>query len=492
MAERRNPLNQRFKRELRDNPGTYLVIFLLMLLSISFVSGFLVADNSMIIAYHEGFEKYNVEHGNFRVRRELNKAQYKNITSAGVHIWPNYFVEETLDAGSVLRIFQNREDVNLACLMEGRLPQETDEIAVDRMFADNNHLSVGDRIAGSGHEWTVTGLVALPDYSCLFQNNNDSMFDAIRFGVAVVSSEGFQEVKRDGLQYSYSWKYDHEPAGKNEEHELSEGFLSELRKIVLLEDYVPRYQNQAITFTGEDMGSDKSMIEVLLYIIIVIIAFVFGVTINDTIRKESTVIGTLLASGYTRMELVRHYMVMPLTVTLISALIGNILGYTVMKYFAADMYYGSYSLPTYETVWNAEAFLKTTVIPITIMIIVTGSILMRQLRLSPLKFLRRDISRRKRKKAVPLSHALPIMTRYRLRVILQNFGSYIVLFFGILFANLLLMFGMQLPKLMDNFESTITGSMITDYQYILKIPMSLNDDSASKLERMTHYMEHLS
>lgn len=55
-------------------------------------------------------------------------------------------------------------------------------------------------------------------------------------------------------------------------------------------------------------------------------------------------------------------MTMPTVVTLISALIGNILGYTSLKEVCAGMYYGSYSLPTYVTVWNAEAFVETTVV----------------------------------------------------------------------------------------------------------------------------------
>lgn len=33
------------------------------------VSGFLVADVSMLQAYNEVFEKYNIEDGNFRVKR---------------------------------------------------------------------------------------------------------------------------------------------------------------------------------------------------------------------------------------------------------------------------------------------------------------------------------------------------------------------------------------------------------------------------------------
>lgn len=47
------------------------------------------------------------------------------------------------------------------------------------------------------------------------------------------------------------------------------------------------------------MGGDKAMVIMLLYIVIVIMAFVFGITISNTIRKEAGVIGTLRASGYT-------------------------------------------------------------------------------------------------------------------------------------------------------------------------------------------------
>ena len=79
------------------------------------------------------------------------------------------------------------------------------------------------------------------------------------------------------------------------------------------------------------MGSDRAMVAILLYMVIAILAFVFAITTANTIEKEANVIGTLRASGYTRGELVRHYMAMPCIITVISALNGNVLGYTVMK-----------------------------------------------------------------------------------------------------------------------------------------------------------------
>mgnify|MGYP000984137919 CR=1 FL=1 len=468
----KNPLRKRLPRELKGELGKYLVVFILMVASIGFVSGFLVADNSMLIAYNEGFEKYNIEDGNFRTAEQVHKTQREEIEALGVKLYDNYYVEEPLDNGSTMRFFKNRQQVDKVCLMKGELPAGTGEIAIDRMYADNNNLSVGDTLRSGKRTWKITGLVALSDYSCLFQNNNDSMFDAVKFGVSVVTEEEFDSLDQEKLQYNYSWIYDEKPKTEKEEKEVSEDLMEDMGKIVTLEAFVPRYLNQAITFTGDDMGGDKAMMIMLLYIIMVIMAFVFGITISNTIRKEAGVIGTLRASGYTRQELILHYMILPVLVTFVGALIGNILGYTVLKDVCADMYYGSYSLPTYVTVWNGEAFGLTTLVPVVIMLVVNYGVLRHKLKLSPLKFLRRDLSGRKQKRAIYLSPKMKIFSRFRLRVIFQNMSNYMVLFIGILFANLLLMFGLLLPSALSHYQVEIQNNMLAKYQYMLQVPVS--------------------
>lgn len=468
----KNPLRKRLPRELKGELGKYLVVFILMVASIGFVSGFLVADNSMLIAYNEGFGKYNIEDGNFRTAEQIHKTQREEIEALGVKLYDNYYVEEPLDNGSTMRFFKNRQQVDKVCLIKGELPAGTGEIAIDRMYADNNNLSVGDTLRSGKRTWKITGLVALSDYSCLFQNNNDSMFDAVKFGVSVVTEEEFDSLDQEKLQYNYSWIYDEKPKTEKEEKEVSEDLMEDMGKIVTLEAFVPRYLNQAITFTGDDMGGDKAMMIMLLYIIMVIMAFVFGITISNTIRKEAGVIGTLRASGYTRQELILHYMTLPVLVTFVGALIGNILGYTVLKDVCADMYYGSYSLPTYVTVWNGEAFGITTLVPVVIMLVVNYGVLRHKLKLSPLKFLRRDLSGRKQKRAIYLSPKMKIFSRFRLRVIFQNMSNYMVLFIGILFANLLLMFGLLLPSALSHYQVEIQNNMLAKYQYMLQVPVS--------------------
>ena len=469
----KNPLRKRLPRELKSELGKYLVVFLLMIATIGFVSGFLVADGSMLIAYNESFDKYNVEDGNFSTGEKVYRGQKEAIEELGVKVYENYYIEDALTNGSTMRFFKNRTEVDKVCLMEGEIPAGTGEMAVDRMYADNNNLKVGDTLSDGKKEWEITGLVALSDYSALFQNNNDTMFDSVKFGVCIVTEEEFSTLDQGKLQYNYAWTYNEPPKDEKEEKDVSEDLMKDIGKVVTLESFVPRYQNQAIRFTGEDMGSDKAMMVVLLYIVIVIMAFVFGLTTSNTITKEAAVIGTLRASGYTKGELIRHYMTLPILVTLAGALVGNILGYTVFKGVCADMYYGSYSLPTYETVWNAEAFLLTTVVPVVIMLVVNFGILHHKLRLSPLKFLRRDLSGRKRRKAVYLSPKLKIFTRFRLRIIFQNFSNYIILFIGVVFANLLLFFGLLLPSVLDHYQLEIQDNMIANYQYMLSVPVSV-------------------
>lgn len=477
-GKRANPLNHRFLRELKGDFGKYLVIFLLMVMSIAEVSGFLVADESMIKAYNDSFEKYNIEDGHFETEKELSTKQTARIEENGITLYPDEFVEAAVNDGDTLRIFRIRKEVDKVDLMQGELPDEAGEIAVDRMYAKNNGIQIGDQLLrDSGkRSWTVTGYVALSDYSALFENNNDSMFDAVGFGVAVVSDEEFSTFSSGGIHHNYAWLYNTKPADTAGEKDIAEDLMKKINAVTPLVTFIPRYANQAINFTGDDMGGDRSMMMVLLYMVIAILGFVFAVTISNTIRKESSVIGTLRASGYTRSELVRHYMVMPLIVTLISAVVGNVLGYTVMKNVNANLYYKSYSLPAYKTVWSLDALVETTLIPIALMVVITFLMLNRALKVPPLNFLRGELSRKGRTRAVHLPHSLAVFTRYRIRVLFQNLPNYGILFLGILFADVLLMFGLALPLTLTHYQESLSDNLISKYQYILTVPSSMERD----------------
>ena len=718
----RNPLRKRYLRELKGDFGKYLVIFLFMVLLISLVSGFLIADNNFKISYDEGFKKYNIEDGHLTFQEKPEDRILSRLESESeLTFYDLSYFEEELPSGANIRVYRLRDQVNLECVMSGRLPERAGEIGLDRMFAQNSDIQVGDTILLHGQELTVCGFVALPDYSCLFEKNSDMMFDSINFGVGVMTPEGFDAVGSRHYFWNYAWKYQEPTTGEKDENKRSEKLLDDLEDVLLdiavdqvqaqvdelydraevledrledqfteasdaieekltdaseaaaekaidsldseemmdillkeagmtvsdllfkivlasdlsgedmltlmlatsqlspkemlgamlymsglsedemlealmaaaglqkeqaaellmeeaakkqgttvmglvaaelgtteellqditdsledledemddvqastdritiskddlkdeempetemdfsmdtlktlvrkirtaglydtsdilktideleklteteiedpdlpeVEDYVPRYLNNAINFTGEDMGSDAAMFNLFNYIVIVILAFVFGVTTSNTIAQEAGVIGTLRASGYSRREMVLHYLTLPVLVTLIAAVIGNILGYTVFKDMFVEVYYGSYSLATYENLWNMNAFVNTTIIPIVIMVVINLLILMRKMELTPLQFLRRDLSRSHRKRALSLSDKIPFMHRFRIRILIQNIPAYATLAVGIFLGAVIVVFGTMFGPLLEDYAALVKESQLSNYQYIL-------------------------
>lgn len=485
----KNPLIKRLPREFAGEIAKYIVIFIFMTAVIGLISGFLIADGSMLDTYNKSFDKYNIENGNFELYSKADDKLIDRLEEENVTIYENFYKEETVkvhnneklseDDQSVIRFYINRKDIDKVDVMEGRLAEDINEIAIDRMYAVNNNIKVGDTINVGGRILKVTGYVALSDYSCLFSDNSDTMFDSVKFGVGVVSESCFEAYDDTHIHYVYSWKYDNEPADDTEEKEMADDFMKVISNNAILTNYIPGYLNQAIHFTGDDIGSDRAMMIVLLYVVIVIMAFVFAVTTNNTIFKEANVIGTLRASGYTRGELLAHYILLPIIVTIIGALVGNILGYTVFKNIFVNAYYESYSLTTYTTLWNAKAFLLTTIVPFVIMVVINVLIIGYRLRLSPLKFLRKDLAVRKKKKALRLP-GFKFFNRFRLRIIIQNMPNYITLFIGILFANILLIFGLMMSPLLAHYQNEIQDKLIAQHQYVLKVPVEVDNDEAEK------------
>lgn len=73
----------------------------------------------------------------------------------------------------------------------------------------------------------------------------DMMFDAVKFGVAIVTDEAFDNLEETHLKYRYSWTYDDPPQGEKAEKERSDDFLEILADYTSVTGYIPRYANQA-------------------------------------------------------------------------------------------------------------------------------------------------------------------------------------------------------------------------------------------------------
>lgn len=471
----KKPLNKRFPRELKKNKGRYLAIFLLMTLTIIFGSGFLVASDSAKYTMEQDWKDNHVEDGQFTSFYELDEANLKTVTEQGAIVEKEFFKDFTINTnkGLNLRVYTNRSYINAVSVHEGKLPSNSDEIAIDRLFAKNTNILVGNSLELDGIKFKVVGTISMPDYSSLFKSNNTMVMDALHFGIAVVNADAFKSFANKNLIYRYSYYFNERDLGQNEIGNRNNEIRKKLAATKMLSSFVPAEDNQARTFCSNDFGGDIPMMKTLIFILITIMAFVFGIISNATIDEEAPIIGTLRANGYTKGEILKHYIALPVIVTIASAIVGNIIGYTLMVKPFAKIYYNSYCLAPLDIRWNLDAFILTTAIPIIIMLTTNYLMLRSKLSISPLRFLRKDLKKGTNKKPVKLPN-WKFIHRFQTRIILQNKAIFLMLFIGIFFASLLLVFGLGLLPIVENYVDTVDKTMMSEYQYILKSPVEVD------------------
>lgn len=492
-----SPLRKRFPRELKNNLGKYLGIFLLMSVTIALTSGFLLAAHSIGVIIDDMPENYSIEDARFTTAFEATDEQLNAADDAareagtgGADIFRNWSFDADFNHAQgddgrdrTLRVYQHRTQVDLAAYAEGRVPEAADEVAIDRVFATNNDISVGEEVELLGQRFTVCGIMTTSDNQALFKDNSDFTVNTLTFGVAEVSESGFAALEATGHQpaYTYSMRFVDRDLTVAERTDAEKDMVRALSTAgATVDDLTDSSANQGIGYAADDVSGDSIMWSVLLYMIIVIMAFVFVVLTSGTIEEESAIIGTLLASGYRRRELVTHYLALPAAVGIAAAMVGNVAGYTLMSEPMRNLYYGSYSLPPYYATWSWGVFAQTTVLPVATLVGITLLGLLRKMGHTPLEFLRHETSKGGVKRGFALPDRLSFIARFRMRVFLRNLGNFATLFVGIGFASMLLLFSLAILPTMTHYAENLHNNVVAEHMYTLKAPLEVDNAQAEK------------
>ena len=484
------PLASRLPRELKHNIGKYLGIFLLMCGAIALTSGFLLAAHSIGSLIDNMRDEYMIEDGRVVTAFEATDAQLEAAEDAaesvgGAVFYKNFSIDADIKkpAGDdstkrTLRTYEHRTEVDIASYCEGTEPQEDDEVAVDRVFAKNNELAVGDTVELSGRAYTICGIMTQPDSQALFPNNSDFTINTITYGVAEVTDAGFTALEDAGgaPTYTYSFVFNDRDLSVADRTDAEKNMVKALTDAdARVDDLIDADSNQGIGYARDDVDGDSAMWTTLLDIIIVIMAFVFVVLTNATIEEESAIIGTLLASGYRKREIILHYLALPAIVGILAAGLGCALGVAFFTEPMRNLYYGSYSLPPFHVYWSWEIFVKCAVVPAAALILITLVGLLRKMGKTPLQFLRHEASGKSgTKRGLRLPERMGFVARFRLRIFLRNLGNFATLFVGVAFASLLLLFGLAILPTMTHYADNLETSLVAEHQYTLKAPLELS------------------
>ena len=483
------PLAKRLPRELKTNLGKYIGIFALMVVTITMVSGFLVSASSILAMVDEIPEKYNVEDGRFVTNFEASDKAIAAAEKCGIKVYENFSMDlglalpRSTEESRTARVYANRTTIDLPAYSAGRAPEVTGEIALDRVFCQNNNLAVGDTVTLAGQAYTLVGIVTLSDYQALFEDNDDFVFNGLTFTITQVTAEQFAALEDAGNteSFTYSFQFDERGLDLAARLDRADDIAEALTDNgCVLSDYLDIESNQAYGYASDDAEGDSLMYEVMMGLLIVIMAFVFFILTRSTIEQESAVIGTLMASGYRKREIIGHYMAMPTIVGLVACVVGNVLGYAFVIDAMSGLYYNSYSYPPFEARFDLGVYLFTTVLPFVLLELIMFIGLVRVMRATPLMFLRYEAAGKKRKRGMALPERMPFMSRFTLRVISRNIANFIILFLGILLASLLLLFGFCMMPTVDSYAEGMKSDLVAEHLYTLKSPLEIEGTAAER------------
>ena len=470
----KNPIHRRIPRLFLKKPGTYLPLFFISLLTVAFISSFFISQNSIKPIYYRGLRENKVEDGQFLMADPLTKEAKEAIEKRDLDLAENFYKDVSFRISGdddsrkkTLRTFVNRDKINTAAIHAGRLLEKKNEVAIAANLAKASELKVGDRLILDGDDYVITALVATPDYSTILKTQGDLVMDTKHFSVAFVTKEAFDSLK-EKTNYLYAYR-NHARLSEDAARDKFEDILSDAQSSGPLLGATTTYDNRCIQYFIDDMGGDVPMMVITMVLLFISLGFISALQTRGLLREEAPVIGTLLSMGYETKALIRHYSLVPTCLTIFAGVAGNIIAYVKGYELYTGLYYTSYNLPPFVPVLSLKAFAITTLIPLGIVWLVNRLLLMRYFRLSPLRFLRREFYRKKRRNA-PSLVGLPLLRAARLRILGENRLNILALFFGMFVGNVLLLFSMALGPMFDDYADSIKRDMKYNYTYMVKAP----------------------
>lgn len=202
-------LSKRVWRELRENFFRYLALFLLIVLGMYLIVAIVGSAELIIVNVEKDHVENCLEDGQFSVFVPLNHKEVVQITDSGVTLEEAFFMDYEVEQAT-LRIFKNREYINLFSVAEGKSVAAEGEILLEQHYAAAHDIDVGDTMTVGDRSFTVVGLGSTPDYDAVYPSMSDTSVDSAQFGTGFVAEEDYQHLRKEGKsfkteEYCYSY-----------------------------------------------------------------------------------------------------------------------------------------------------------------------------------------------------------------------------------------------------------------------------------------------
>lgn len=357
------------------------------------------------------------------------------------------------------------------------MAEEEGELVLERRYAEEHKLGIDDKIQIGNEVFSIVGIGCVPDYEAPYKEISDSAIDSNSFGVAFVTEEMYEILKKSGQgenteNYSYAYRLNGEMTDEELMEELrgnrisSEKMDTDMSNLVT---FLKAEDNQRVGAAGNKQIVNKLCGIIAGIIAMILFTYVISVFVIHGIEKESSVIGALYALGVKRRDLICHYLMLPVIVTFIAGIIGTILGFSNIGIpVQMKESYSYFSLPELNRVYPTYLILYSVVMPPIVAVIVNYFVIRKHLSQTVLSLLRKEHKENKVSN-IKLGN-MKFMGRFQVRQMLREIRTGFTVIFGMFISLLIMMIGLDTYVMVQNLENETKEDTRFEYMYTYKYP----------------------
>ena len=533
-------VKKEFYVEIRKTKSRFISILIIVALGVAFFAGICSTEPDMRLSADKLYDDGKLmdirvvspmivtEGGVTGINDEIVKeiGQIDGVkTARGAYLVD--FINRIGDKEGVVSLQSYTEGINEPAMKEGRLPEEINECIVEKSYAKNYNLKIGDELTfTSGNEtaiesiikettFTVTGIYTSPYYIGR-DRGTTTIGNGKIDGVAMVREEAFL-LPVYGSCYITVEGAEEKEAYTDEYNETVEVVKNKIETYVNGLDGVWYVLDRMSIQTYGEFDQDAQRIgnigKVIPVVFFIVAALVSLTTMTRMVEEQRTQIGTLKALGYTKAEVASKYIKYALFASVIGSLIGGIFGSLVLPRVIINAYNMLYTIETILTPVNMFYFTLACGVAVILVTVATVFSCYRELTDCPAALMRPEPP--KKTKKIFLEH-IPViwnkinfggkstirnLVRYKKRLFMTLFGisgcmSLLVVGFGVK-DSINSIIGIQYDELhrydtvlgleaglsdsdRENIESKLNNNReVRDYIFIRNSSLTLEGDEAS-------------
>lgn len=522
-------LRKRILRDLRENLFRYLALGFLIILGMYMVISLVAAAETVITGTTEAAKENRVEEGQFSLFVPLTEEERSALEEDGITLESHFYLDYTMEDDSVLRVFSQRNAIDLPQADFGRMPQESGEILLEKRYCEEHAITVDDEISVGGHHFRVCGIGSSPDYDTPHRNLSDSAVDSSQFGVGFLREEDYQRLNQEkksirseeyiyayllngkmteqelkeklqemdmaaeDIDDSYFQEYWEQGGGRLDDfrealdeledgaEEFSDGlseFSGETRdfldehfdvKLSKLTQFLPADSNPRIGGAANDKFVDEAAGLAAGVIVLILFAYVISVFVVHSMEQEAGMIGTFYAMGVRKNELLRHYLALPVLITLIAGIVGTVLGYSDLgARMQMEECYGYFSIPALDTIFVPYLLVYGIVMPPVVAALTNFLVIRGKLERSALSLIRNE-----QKDGTTQDiriHSGSFVHVFQVRQLLREKRSAFTMFSGMFISLLVVMLSLNCYVLCEHIRTENSADTRFAYMYRYKYP----------------------